>query len=152
MAALVDTCPHLQQIGITQATCVGLALTPLERLASLSCLSLHDARTYSSQHNALLSAATPLKSLTRLEISDTEDMGCQHENAFTTVYVASVEVLPWVSTLHQLRHLELTLVVSDTVAAGEVLAHSMGSLAHLTYLEVRSQRQRPLFIMLQTSP
>lgn len=145
MASLVDACPQLRSASFSRVVFTGPAFAPLQRLASLSSLTLDDSRYGSTEpdlHAESLASLPPLPTLTKLTLFETDTLNnyIAFDKGDEDRYVSGPSTLPWLASLPKLRDLQITLIAEDAAAAGEALVQHISGL-QLTYLEVRQSGQ-----------
>lgn len=145
VAALANTCPQLQHLEVYDATVFGPVFSPLHRLASFSSLMLDNVVTTHQHLPVLVSSLVPLTSLTKLGICNMPVLS-RSKNLIPLVPSAVPTLLPWLSSLQQLRHLHLEMCPwredgdFDLKEAGQLLMKHISCLYHLTHIQVRQGR------------
>ena len=135
LAAVVNTCPSLQHVKVSNSSVVGPVFAPLGLLKSLSTLKLHN--TFAVRSFVHVEASLrELTHLDRLTVSAPSSWR-RHTSA---CYLGSPELLPWVQGLRGLRHLHLDwgggFEEGETHDATDAVVRHLSALQHLTSLAV----------------
>lgn len=133
ISAIAEACPQLQHLCLNEAFVAEPAFAALQDMSCLSSLALVALSTLPNMQAAVLSSLpAQLSGLTKLKLSSS-----WRQPSNQTIPVPTSDMLPWASTLHQLRDLELGF---PPIATGEEVPGHLSSLSLLTRLEVREAR------------